>query len=120
MGADNMRKVTIRIDEKIWQVIEKNAEEQSIKSTRYARSLLEKGLVIDHQIQSGSSSNKTSQQEHSLSLELLEIAVENVMLTRKLVRISVQTQEEHRAILEAAGTGAKKYREQYIANKVTV
>ncbi|MCE3239396.1 MAG: hypothetical protein K0R24_2377 [Gammaproteobacteria bacterium] len=50
-----MKQYSMRVDDGLSQILERNAENQGIKVTRYVRSLIEKGLVIDTQIQHKSS-----------------------------------------------------------------
>jgi hypothetical protein len=67
--------------------------------------LIEKGLVIDHQVRAGSIPSGDAKQESNLWPRLFDTVIENVMLTRKLIRQSVATMEEHREILRVAAEG---------------
>ena len=48
-----MKQYSLRVDDTLSGILNRNAEKQGIKVTRYIRSLIEKGLVIDTQIQQG-------------------------------------------------------------------
>lgn len=48
-----MKIMNIRIDEKMAKVIEDNAAKNAIKPSRYIRSLMEKGLILEHQMEAG-------------------------------------------------------------------
>lgn len=112
-----MKVIHIRIDEKMIKTIEGNAAKNAIRPSRYIRSLLEKGLVFEHQMEAGHSGKTIPTKESNHVLKMAEILVENIMLTRKLIRQSVQTQEEHREILEFAVKGAREYMEEYFLSK---
>lgn len=107
-----MSSIHIRMDDKLSKTISENCEKYAIKRSRYIHSLLEKGLVLEHQLASGRAKN-TSEKDSENLIKLAEILVENIMLTRKLIRQSVKTQEEHREILEFAVQKAKEYVEKY-------
>ncbi len=46
-----IKQYSVRVDDGLSQILERNAENQGTKITRYVRFLIEKGLVIDTQIQ---------------------------------------------------------------------
>lgn len=104
-----MKVVHIRIDEKMIKVIEGKVAKNSINFSRYIRSLLEKGLVYENQIEAGHSVKNVSSQDSERLLQIAEILLENLMLTRNLVWSSVTNKEEHKAILEVAMEKSKKY-----------
>jgi len=108
-----MKTICIRIDEKVVEIIDRNAAQQGIKPTRYVRSLIEKGLVLDHQIQGGTTGKHAPMQDTTLWFSLAEFLIENVMLARILVRKTVQTPEEHKEILQVAAEKAKQYLDKH-------
>ena len=103
----------IRIDEEMAKTIEYKAAKNAIKLSRYIRSLLEKGLVFEHQMEAGHSIKNLPSKDAEYLIKIAEILVENIRLTRKLIRNSVNTHEEHREILNVARGGVEEYMQKY-------
>jgi DNA-directed RNA polymerase beta' subunit len=112
-----MKIMNIRIDQKVAEIIDRNAGKQRIKPSRYVRSLIEKGLVLDHQIQAGYVTSSGLQHESKLWPKLFNLAVENVELARSVVWQAAKTGEEAKEIVDAAQERAKKYVEKHIEGK---
>jgi hypothetical protein len=88
-----MKQYSMRVDDGLSQILERNAENQGIKVTRYVRSLIEKGLVIDTQIQQGILAEKIDKSKSYFDLKIAELVAQNVAISRKLLRKQFKNEE---------------------------
>lgn len=114
-----MQRKDVRIDDKTYAIIEKNAANQGIKISRYIRSLIEKGLVIDSQINRGDVPQNPLNADQELFNQLVEISIENTILTRKMLRNFVETEEDYNNILRSARERAMTYTDAHFRKNIS-
>jgi hypothetical protein len=88
-----IKQYSVRMDDRLSQILERNAENQGIKITRYLRSLIEKGLVIDTQIQKGVLVEKIDKSKSYFDIRIADLVSEKVALSRKLLRKQFKNEE---------------------------
>jgi AraC-like DNA-binding protein len=103
-----MKQYSVRVDDRLSQILERNAENQGIKVTRYVRSLIEKGLVIDTQIQQGVLAEKIDKSKSYFDLKIAELVAQNVALSRKLLRKQFKNEEIGQDEIQDAERRAKE------------
>lgn len=113
-----MKQYSIRIDHKLAEILERNSQQQSIKVTRYIRSLIEKGLVIDTQIQQGVLADKNNNSKSYFDLRIAELITQNLSLTRKLIRMVLKSDEAGEKEICLAESRAKDFINSLIGSKV--
>ena len=97
-----MKQYSLRVDDTLSGILNRNAENQGIKVTRYIRSLIEKGLVIDTQIQQGVLVEKRDRSKSYFDIKIAELVAQNLALSRKLIRAQLKSEElSHNEIRDA-------------------
>jgi hypothetical protein len=97
-----MKQYSVRIDRRLAEIVERNAEQQGAKLARYIRSLIEKGLVVDAQIQQGMLADKKDNSKNYFDIRTAELLAENVALSRKILRKQFKNAEiSHDEIIDA-------------------
>jgi hypothetical protein len=104
-----MKQYSVRVDDALSRVLERNAENQGSKITRYVRSLIEKGLIIDTQIQQGVLVEKIDKSKSYFDLKIAELVAQNVALSRKLLRKQFKNEETGQNEIQDAERRAKDF-----------
>lgn len=104
-----MKQVSVRVDDTFYGILKKNAEQQGIKVTRYIRSLIEKGLVIDTQIQQGVLVEKRDHSKSYFDIKIAELVAQNLALSRKLIRVQLKSEELSHDEIRDAEKRAKEF-----------
>jgi hypothetical protein len=104
-----MKQYSVRVDTRLSQVLNRNAEDQGIKVTRYVRSLIEKGLIIDTQIQQGILVEKKDNSKSYFDLKIAELVAQSVALSRKLLRKQFKNEEAGQDEVQDAERLAKDF-----------
>ena len=104
-----MKQYSVRIDRKLAEILERNAEQQSAKLARYIRSLIEKGLVIDTQIQQGVLVEKRDNSKSHFDIKIAELVAQNLALSRKLIRGQCKNDEEGNHEIKDAERRAQQF-----------
>jgi hypothetical protein len=112
-----MTQYSVRVDQKLADILEKNSEHQGIKMTRYIRSLLEKGLVIDTLVQQGSLAEKQDNSKSHFEIRIAELVAQNLVLGRKLIRAQSKTEDQANKEISEAETLAREYISKLINNQ---
>ena len=95
-----MQVYSVRLSDRVSEIINRNSDEQGITSRSvYIRSLVEKGLVIDAYIQDGKGPN-TEKKMSLFEIRLAQILVENLALSREILKNSVKSEVEFNKKLE--------------------
>lgn len=114
-----MKTLTIRIDADFEQKLRQVAEQKKIKFTRYIRSLLEKGLVIDVQLGSLTLGGAAEKGRDNFDIRLAQINIESLALLRLLVEAHPELKGNAKEILWDAEQRAKNYTMKIIGGVVT-
>jgi len=104
-----MKQYSIRIDHKLSEILERNAQQQGVKNTRYIRSLIEKGLVIDTQIQQGVLAEKRDHSKSYFDIKIAELVAQTLALSRKLIRAQLKSEEASHDEIRDAEKRAKEF-----------
>lgn len=78
-----MRQFTIKLEQSTADLIERQAQEQGIKVTRYLRTLIEKGLVVDMQLQQKQPNPIAENAKSPFEISIAEIQVATYALLKK-------------------------------------
>jgi len=100
------------------EILERNAEQQSAKLARYIRSLIEKGLVIDTQIQQGVLVEKRDHSKSHFDIKIAELVAQNLALSRKLIRAQLKSEELSHDEIRDAEKRAKEFIAELIGGDV--
>lgn len=93
---------SVRLNDRLSEIIDKNAREQGIASRSvYIRSLVEKGLVVDAYIQDGKLSQSSEKSLSLVDIRLAQILVENLAVCREILKLSMKSDEEFKNRLAA-------------------
>ena len=104
-----MKQYSLRVDDTLSGILNRNAENQGIKVTRYIRSLIEKGLVIDTQIQQGVLVEKRDRSKSYFDIKIAELVAQNLALSRKLIRAQLKNDEISNDEIKDAERRAKEF-----------
>ena len=104
-----MKQVSLRIDDVLSEILKRNAAQQQVKMTRYIRSLIEKGLVIDTQIQQGVYVEKKDHSKSHFDIKIAELIAQNSALSRKLIRAQLKNDEISNDEIKDAEKRAKEF-----------
>ena len=115
-----MKQYSVRVDHKLAEILERNAQQQGIKVTRYIRSLLEKGLVIDTQIQQGVLTEKKDNSKSYFDIRIAEVVAQTLVLSRKLIRTHLKSEEASSNEISDAERRAKEFISDLIGSKETL
>ncbi len=108
----SMKSITLRIDESLLETITRNAEVQKIKLSRYIRMLIEKGLVIDSQIQSGFDKNTAGFSNNSkgiFEIRMAQIQAEELLICREILKNILQSESDFNRKSAEASEKAKAF-----------
>lgn len=94
-----MKQITLKLEEDLLNTVKKRAEERGIKPARFLRSLIEKGLVLDHQLKQGTDHLPSGPTRFEQSLA--EMIAENLCLSRKAIRSQLPAEEAEEALVDA-------------------
>ena len=94
--SDLMTTLSVRIDQSLLNAVKENAATQGIKLSRYARSLIERGLMLE-KLEDHSISNNNKSIDYLPIIATL--CAENTMLTRYLYRKDFSNQPAFNAAL---------------------
>lgn len=107
----DMKSYSVRLDNKLFNILETKAKQQEIKLSRYIRSLIEKGLVIDSQInQPGFGvGDGLDLPDDTFKVNLAELSVQSLVLTRKLLRARMRSEARAEETIRQAEQLAHDY-----------
>lgn len=104
-----MKNLTLRIDENFEHEIRKKAAQKNIKFTRYLRSLIDKGLAVEMQLEAMVDNKLMTENKKAFDLRLAEMLVENLIYSRKLIEVNSTLSNEAQSIFLEAQRNSKKY-----------
>jgi len=104
-----MKQYSVRMDQKLSEILERNAAQQGAKLSRYIRSLIEKGLVVDTQIQQGVYVEKRDHSKSYFDIKIAELIAQNLALSRKLIRAQLKSEELSHDEIRDAEKRAKEF-----------
>ncbi|CAM4436015.1 MAG: hypothetical protein LEGION0398_MBIBDBAK_00544 [Legionellaceae bacterium] len=94
-----MKSIPIRLDNDIYQNVVNNSKEKGIKISRYIRSLIDKGLIVENYLplrQDSERHNKVNNISDNNSLDIIAgLCAENLMITRQLYSDSLKDKEKY-------------------------
>ena len=102
-----MKQLCLRLDEKLIEILERNAKQQGIKLRRYIRSTIEKGLVIDAQLQKGSTEDVRV--INDFQIRIAELITQNTILSRRLLRSMADSDSQAEQEIKNADRDSKEY-----------
>jgi len=105
-----MKPFSLRIDDDLYEMIQQRATERGIKVTRYVRMLIEKGLVVDHQLHHGTQS--LAESETYSNGTLAELLAENTMVLRSIYRNLFKDEESFKASMESLHQLSQRFLEK--------
>lgn len=86
---------SVRLNDRLSEVIDRNSREQGIASRSvYIRSLVEKGLVVDAYIQDGKLGQAGEKSLSLVDIRLAQILVENLAVCREILKLSMKSEAD--------------------------
>jgi len=113
-----MKTLTIRIDKDFEQKLRKKSDQKNIKFSRYLRSLLDKGLAVDTQLEASGSSKLSSITQNDLNIRTAEMISEILIHTRKLIETNPTLSGKTTSLLLEAEKRSKNYVNKLTAEKL--
>jgi hypothetical protein len=111
-----MEIINIRVDKEFRNLLRERAEKREIKLSRYVRSLIEKGMVVESQLEQ-SSAGVNSEKKKNINLRMAEMIAENLILTRTVIESNSPNKTEADKIIADAENRAHSYIEDLVSTK---
>ena len=112
-----MKSYCMRVDQNLSTILERNANDQGIKISRYIRSLIEKGLVVDSRIRKGLHCDIDDDCKSYFDIKIAELIVQNLLVTRKVLFSQLESADALEEI-EGAITRSRDYIKKLIEERV--
>jgi|GEM_PF-1775552 len=104
-----MESFSLRVDRNLSNVLAENARKQGIKVSRYMRSLIEKGLVFEACSCEGTFFTQGDQTLNPIKMKIAELGIQNLILTRKLIRNLLSENGKADELINKAETMSQDY-----------